>query len=620
MIENVRDPNQSFEAVYFLSAKPDIVACVLHDFRSGRELYAAANLFFVDAAEDALIEKLAKIGPRIKVLRELYLDFCPRESQIFTTHDNEAPLMLYNPSCGSLVQRLIKEMAMRIVCVCIMLGEYPTIRYSKATEATHAAKSLAAKLANTVQAELDNHARNNESFPPRSDRPRGVLIITDRSLDLNAPLIHEFTYQAMVNDLLPVKDGCSYEFQVESGNGKEKVQQNISEQDTAWLGVRHMHMSLAIDKLVQDFNKFTKDNAAFSDDQNATSLNTIRDMLAGMDSYATGKDKYSLYINMAQECMQKFEKTNLPATAQVEQNCATGVTAVGKTTRDVLEAMIPLLDDEKIPEQDRLRMLMIYVIFKNGIFADDRSKLLRHANISRGLSEALLNLDLLGVPPTKDSRNKRRKEKRQSPVSVDEAFELSRYTPKLMEVLEDHLSGALDPIQYPYTRDVPPDPEIRNTTGAQGSLRTNRPAWAKGRTQVDIQRQRIIVFVAGGATYSEIRSAYSVSETQNRDVILGCSNVVTPNDWLEIMALLRRDREDLRLQADAPQVRIPLLEQPPTPQPQAAAPHQDKKKMRPFSGGSREEVPRQSPEVKQVEAGTEKEKTKKKFGLFGKKK
>jgi syntaxin-binding protein 1 len=36
------------------------------------------------------------------------------------------------------------------------------------------------------------------------------MFIVDRSMDPAAPLLHEFWYQAMVNDLLPVQDGVSY--------------------------------------------------------------------------------------------------------------------------------------------------------------------------------------------------------------------------------------------------------------------------------------------------------------------------------------------------------------------------------------------------------------------------
>lgn len=597
------------------------MACLMHDFRPGKELYAAANLFFLNAAEDALVDKIGKIGTHVKTLRELYLDFVPQESQVFTTHSRDASIILYNPTCGQAVERLIREMAMKIVCVCILLGEYPMIRYYKPTDSQHAARSLAAKLANTVQAELDNHARNNEAFPPKSDRPRGVLFITDRSFDLHAPVLHEFTFQAMANDLLPIRDGCFYEFNVDNGKGKEKVQEVISEKDAAWTSVRHMHMSLAIDKLVQDFNQFTKDNAAFGDQEQATNLNTIRNMLAGMDSYASGKDKYSLYINMAQECMALFESTNLPATGQIEQNCSTGVNPVGKPAKEVLEAMIPLLDDENVPAQDRLRMLMTYVIYKDGIFADDRSKLMKHAKIPANMQDALRNLDLVGLPGSKDARNKKQKrERRTAPANVDEAFELSRFSPRLKRVIEQHLEGDLDPEQYPYTRDIPPEPEVRSAA-AQGSLRTNRPAWAKGRTQVDMPRQRIIAFVAGGATYSEVRSVYELSEKYQRDIILGSSNIINPSSWIDILSCLRQDRQDLHLAIDAPQASIPLLEQKDAPpqQPQQSSP--SAKKQRPFSGSPREEQkPLRNNGSGEHTTMEKEEKTKKKFGLFGKKK
>jgi syntaxin-binding protein 1 len=44
------------------------------------------------------------------------------------------------------------------------------------------------------------------------DRPPATLVITDRSMDMVAPFVHEFTYQAMANDLLPIEDGAKYTF------------------------------------------------------------------------------------------------------------------------------------------------------------------------------------------------------------------------------------------------------------------------------------------------------------------------------------------------------------------------------------------------------------------------
>lgn len=45
-----------------------------------------------------------------------------------------------------------------------------------------------------------------------SSRPKAVLFVVDRSMDPAAPFLHEFWYQAMVNDLLPVDDGTRYKW------------------------------------------------------------------------------------------------------------------------------------------------------------------------------------------------------------------------------------------------------------------------------------------------------------------------------------------------------------------------------------------------------------------------
>ena len=52
---------------------------------------------------------------------------------------------------------------------------------------------------------------------------------------------------------------------------------------------------------------------------NPSTLNTIRDMIAGLPQFQEGKELYSLHLNMAQDCMNIFQKCRLPDVASVEQ-------------------------------------------------------------------------------------------------------------------------------------------------------------------------------------------------------------------------------------------------------------------------------------------------------------
>ena len=99
---------------------------------------------------------------------------------------------------------------------------------------------------------------------PATGRPQATLFITDRSFDVAAPLLHEFTYQAMCNDLLPITDGTKYRYKFQSSSSVyEDMDATLSDADAVWTAIRHMHMREAIDKLMQDFNKFMQDNAGF---------------------------------------------------------------------------------------------------------------------------------------------------------------------------------------------------------------------------------------------------------------------------------------------------------------------------------------------------------------------
>jgi syntaxin-binding protein 1 len=89
-------------------------------------------------------------------------------------------------------------------------------------------------------------------------------------MDLFAPLIHEFTYQAMVNELLPIKDGDKtfYKTVLNQGSPNEETREmELGEKDKIWVENRHLHMKDLLQKLVADFNKFRAENPQFAEER-----------------------------------------------------------------------------------------------------------------------------------------------------------------------------------------------------------------------------------------------------------------------------------------------------------------------------------------------------------------
>jgi Sec1 family len=66
----------------------------------------------------------------------------------------------------------------------------------------------------------------------------------------------------IVSDVAGADSVFRYKFQSSVGAYEDKTA-TLSDSDTVWTDVRHMHMKEAIDKLMSDFNKFLEDNAVF---------------------------------------------------------------------------------------------------------------------------------------------------------------------------------------------------------------------------------------------------------------------------------------------------------------------------------------------------------------------
>ncbi|KAK7511059.1 vesicle trafficking protein [Phyllosticta citriasiana] len=557
-----RPMNQDMDVIYILSPQPHIVDCLMADFE--RRRYRKTYLIWTSLLPGPLRERIdrsAMAREQIVLFKILSAEYFPRESHLVTFRDPWSFPVLYHPACNSLIRRHMEELAQKIVSICVSLGEYPTIRYYKPRNPLHEASVLCAHLARFVQEEIDKYAKYHQNFPPPSNRPTGILYVVDRSMDLYAPLLHEFSYQAMVHDLLPVKDGDKVTYKT----------------DKIWVENRHRHMKDTIEKLMSDFQKFIDENPHFTkqDSNNANNLNAIKDMLAGLPQFQEMKGAYSLHLSMAQECMNLFQRNKLPDVSSVEQSLATGLDEDFKKPKNLADQLVRLLDEETIKHSDRLRLIALYLLHKNGLVPSDLQMLLAHAQLPPQDTAVLQNLGLLGARVAKPLKDKEPPPpplfpSKQRNGAVDDEYALSRFETSLKRMLEDHIRGVLDESVFPFTKPQTVWPlllcALPNLPGPNPALNNVEP------------RQRVIVFMAGGATYSESRACYEISQTTSREVFLATSHMLSPGLFMRQASDLSADRRRLGIPADLPKPKAPehLFEKEPSP-PAATPPAAHKK-------------------------------------------
>ncbi|KAG4090299.1 Sec1-like protein [Neocallimastix lanati (nom. inval.)] len=567
-IERKRQPYTNLEAIYFISPTAESIDRLIADFQQ-RPLYAAANVFFTAALTDKLFQKLKRnnVSKHIKNLKELFVDFMAFESRVFNFDIPQSFNTFYNPSKTGEITYEVENVAKKLVSLLATLGEDPIIRYY---DPNGDRRTIAARVAFQLENELENLRKMDPSFPPKTNYERTTLIVVDRTIDTSGPLVHEFTYQAMVNDLIGLENGSKY---IQNGASGEKAV-ILDEKDDLWNKYRHTHIAEVSEEVSKQFNQFINENKAASSvakgRQGGASLKELKDTIQALPQYHEMKDKFAVHIDLCQRCNNIFSKTNLSDIAKIEQDLITGLTSEGNVPKNIIMNMVPLLDNPDVDNYNKLRLLTLYIICYGGVPQEDLRKLIEHAHVSNSELDIISNFKYLGVnlksSQLKDLNPKRgydsmwEKEKIKRKLNKndeEESYELSRYVSTLKYVMEDNIHNILNTTIFPATKEPGTHKKPEVETNLKGtSLRSTKPSWAKKSADRDKQKDigspalsekedlrkrgpRTIIFVVGGLDYSEMRSVYELCNEYSRDIIIGSTHIITPISYMKSIQQLK---------------------------------------------------------------------------------
>jgi len=542
-----REPLTMLEAVYFIQPNEQSVNELISDFDKANALvpkYKAAHVFFTEACNSDLFNRVtqSKCAKYIKTLREVNIAFLPYERQVFTLDSPDTFHIAYDPNQSAFRVPHLDVIAEQIATLCAALGEYPIIRYRSENE-----RML--EFANAVQQKLNQYKADDATMGEGGDKAKSVLLLLDRGFDAVSPLLHELTFQAMAHDLLKIEnDVFEYEVQAPGAdpttNPATKQKVLLDENDELWTELRHQHIAVvtnSITKKIKDFadQKRVKDTGRGE----RTTMKDLSLMIKKMPQYQKELNAYALLFNIAEQCMSAYNRESGEKLCTVEQNLAMGTDAEGERIKDHMRNIVPLLLDTTINVNDKLRIIMLYILHKNGITEENLAKLLSHALIPADKKTVITNMQYLNLQIIQDpNRAGRRKNiPQQRKERLETSYANSRWTPYIKDIMEDIIDEKLD------TRLFPSLGGQRNT-GANYAPQSSREFgnWMHNRKGAVRSGPRLIVYILGGVAYSELRAAYEVTQSNSKkwEVFIGSDHTVTPRQFLRDLELRPRMEDE----------------------------------------------------------------------------
>ncbi|KAL5571957.1 hypothetical protein UlMin_021554 [Ulmus minor] len=578
-----REPLPSMDAIYFIQPSKENVVMFLSDM-SGREpLYRKAFVFFSSPSPKELVNHIksdTSVLPRIGGLNEMNLEYFPIDRQAFITdHDRALEDLFGNVVSTRAFDACLNTMATRIATVFASLKELPIVRYRAAKEINESTAailrdSIPKKLAAAVWDSVSKYKSTISNFPQAETCD---LLILDRSVDQIAPVIHEWTYDAMCHDLLDM-EGNKYSFEVPSKTGgkSEKKEVLLEDHDPVWLELRHAHIADASERLHDKFTNFVQKNKAAQIQQSARdgselSTRDLQKMVQALPQYTEQVEKISLHVEIAGKINKIIRELGLRELGQLEQDLVFGDAAA----KDVINF---LRTKQNTTPENKLRLLMIFSsVYPEKFEGDKASKLMQLAKLSPEDMKVVNNMRVLGGSSKKKTSSsgfslkfdnqKKNQAARKDRTGEEETWQLFRFYPMLEELIENMCKGELSKTEYtslnePSTtvhegskRNAQSSSAQTNQSTAPHSMRSRRTAnWARTRlsddgdstdsslknASTDLKKlgKRIFIFIIGGATRSELRVCHKLTTKFRREVILGSSSIDDPPQYITKLKLL----------------------------------------------------------------------------------
>lgn len=312
--------------------------------------FQSYSLFSTNTIPRTHIEEIADADAheRVANLRELFADYFVLSPTLIsfgvlpcvpTSRPLESPVQ--NPD--------IKRTVDAISALILSLKITPRVRFQ-------ASSSLCRNVAERLCVRFDQE-RSLFEFRPRTPPP--LLLVLDRREDPVTPLLNQWTYEAMLHELIGVNyNRISLK---DSPNIPDEFRELVVDdvEDQFFRKSRFLNfgdLGTSLQKLVDSFHKESKSNNRIA---------TIDDMMKFVSNYPEfrkSSSNVSKHVALAGELSRLVGEMNLLEVSQLEQDIACRE-AEGEHRREILQ----LLNKNNVTPSDKLRLVMLYSLRYEGV-------------------------------------------------------------------------------------------------------------------------------------------------------------------------------------------------------------------------------------------------------------
>lgn len=512
--------NSHLKAVCYLRPTEATVNLLAQELSSNPR-FAEYHLFFSGILTSGLLRMIAEndTSERVRQVQEFYGDFVPINEDLLTMQCRNTLAMSvaagtsWAPQHAHLYERNLKGLQ----GILLALKRQPVcgIRY-----AGHS------PCAEELARDLHDAITTDDIFIFRKKRAqRGTLVLVlDRRDDPVTPLLSQWTYQAMVHELL----GLNNHRVILKGapNIAKDLEEVVlsSSQDEFFRANRHKNfgqLGEEIQTLLRDYQKQTAQH-------NTSNLNTIEDMQAFMDKFPELRSRshnVSKHVAIMGELARLVEVCNLMDVSQFEQElaCADDHTAHWRELMEKLES-----PNVKVP--DKLRLGLLYALRYE---TSGNLHMVQQAMKKGGVPPNMVNLInvMLRYGGTKSRGPGLYGEDQHTFAKMTKSFMTSvqgvanvysQHIPLLMDTINAVAKGKLSAKTHPFVAgSVAP--------GANKGIQQQQPPEM-------MLPNEIIIYMVGGVTYEEGTKVSEFNEANKGkgiQVILGGSTVHNSTSFLE---------------------------------------------------------------------------------------